>query len=103
MLTLAGKLVPRPELVILLNAPAEVLWSRKQEVPFEEVVRQQKTYRELAERLPSAVIIDASQPLPDVILETAEAIIAHFAQRTAARLGLGGQTSSLDLVASAKK
>ena len=103
MLTLAGKLVPRPELVILLNAPAEVLWSRKQEVPFEEVVRQQKNYCELAERLQSTVIIDASQPLPDVILQTAEAIIAHFAQRTAVRLGLDSQTSSLDLVGASKK
>lgn len=103
LLKLAAKLIPRPELVILLNAPPEVLWSRKQEVPFAEVVRQQQNYFQLAQQLPSAIIINAAQPLPDVIRDTADAIISHFAQRTVVRLGLNSQTSSLDRAAATKE
>jgi thymidylate kinase len=73
---------------LLLNAPPEVLWSRKQEVPFEEVVRQQKAYLERARRLKSVVIIDAAQPLETVIQQSLAAIIAHFSQRTMCRLGV---------------
>jgi thymidylate kinase len=88
MLRLLARVVPRPELVILLDAPAEVLWSRKQEVTFEEVVRQREAYLSLAKQLPSAVVIDASQPLPHVLHDVEDAIINHFSQRTSIRLGL---------------
>ena len=88
LLKLAARIVPGPELVILLDAPPEVLWTRKQEVSFEEVARQQQAYLQLAHQLPSAIIIDAAQPLPDVLHDVSEAVIAHFARRTAARLRL---------------
>jgi thymidylate kinase len=88
LLRLIGRIIPRPELTLLLNAPPEVLWSRKQEVPFEEVVRQQKAYLELAGRLKSVVVIDAAQPLETVIQQSLAAIIAHFSQRTMCRLGV---------------
>ncbi len=88
LLKLAARLVPGPELVILLDAPPEVLWSRKQEVAFEEVTRQQQAYLQLARQLPSAIVIDAAQPLPDVLHDVTEAVILHFAHRTATRLGL---------------
>jgi thymidylate kinase len=88
LLSLAARVIPRPELVILLDAPAEVLWTRKQEVAFEEVIRQRKDYLQLATRLPSTIVIDAAKPLPEVLHDVAEALIAHFSQRTAARLGL---------------
>ncbi|MGI8771307.1 MAG: hypothetical protein ACR2JE_07710 [Acidobacteriaceae bacterium] len=88
LLRLIGKIIPKPELTLLLNAPPEVLWSRKQEVPFEEVVRQQKAYLELAGRLKSVVVIDAAQPLETVIRQSQAAIIAHLSQRTLSRLGI---------------
>jgi thymidylate kinase len=88
MLRLLARIVPGPELVILLDAPPEVLYSRKQEVPFDEVVRQRKDYLSLVSQLPSAVVIDASQPLPDVLRDAEAAIIDHFSRRTAKRLGL---------------
>lgn len=81
-------MLPQPELVILLNAPAEVLWSRKQEVAFEEVVRQQKAYLSLSESLKSVIVIDASQPLADVVRDTSNAIISYFSARAYSRLGL---------------
>lgn len=88
MLRWAARLIPHPDLVILLDAPAEVLWSRKQEVPFEEVTRQRDGYRAVTSRLRFAKIVDASQPLEDVIRDVDSVIVEHFERRTAKRLGL---------------
>jgi thymidylate kinase len=88
LLGLVARVVPRPDLIILLDAPAEILWSRKQEVPFDEVVRQRSAYLELARRLPSTVVVNASQPVADVIQEVYRALIAHLSRRTARRLSL---------------
>ena len=98
MLRLLARVVPRPELVILLDAPPEVLWSRKQEVTFDEVGRQRNAYLSLVKELPSAVVINASQPLPNVLHDVEEAIINHFSGRTATRLGLDQQSRSMRTV-----
>lgn len=71
----AAHVVPTPDLLIFLDAPAEVLQQRKQEVSFEETVRQREAYRALAEHLPEARLVDATQPLKDVINEV-ERILA---------------------------
>jgi thymidylate kinase len=83
-----SKLLPKPEVVLLLNAPPEVLWSRKQEVTYEEVVRQQKAYLQVAKDSGSITVIDASQPLSKVVDDALEAIIAHFSSRARKRLKL---------------
>ncbi len=88
LLRLVALVVPRPDLVILLDAPAEVLWSRKQEVVFEEVVRQRNAYLQVVSKLPSAIVVNAAQPVGDVIRDVNGAIVAHFSRRTAGRLGL---------------
>ncbi len=88
LLGLVARIVPRPDLVILLDAPAEILWSRKQEVPFDEVVRQRSAYLDLARRLPSTVVVNAAQPVSDVIYSVSCALIAHLSRRTARRLML---------------
>jgi hypothetical protein len=74
--------------VILLDAPADVLWSRKREVPFNEVMRQRDAYRKIAQGLPFAKVINAAQPLPDVIRDVDMAIVDYYERRTAERLGL---------------
>ena len=98
MLHLLARVVPSPELVILLDAPAEVLWSRKQEVTFDEVGRQRNAYLSLVKELPSAVVINASQPLPNVLHDVEEAIISHFSARTATRLRLDHRSRSMRTV-----
>ena len=92
LLRLVARIVPRPDLVILLDAPAEVLWSRKQEVPFEEVVRQRAAYLDVARNLSSTVIVNADQPLSAVIHDVDCAIVDYFARRAAARLNLQDPT-----------
>ncbi len=88
LLKLAALVVPRPDIVILLDAPAEVLWSRKQEVPFEEVVRQRDRYCKVATGLSFAKTVNADQPLADVIRDVDTVIVEHYQRRTAERLRL---------------
>ncbi|MGC1424030.1 MAG: hypothetical protein WA354_22290 [Terracidiphilus sp.] len=86
LLRLAACLVPHPDMVILLDAPPDVLWARKREVPFDEVMRQRDEYCKLARSLPFATIVNAAQPLSDVIRDVDCAIVEHFERRTRERL-----------------
>ena len=71
---LVGKLMPRPRLWVLLNAPASVLQSRKQEVLPEETARQCQAYVAFISKQREHVIVDASQPLEKVIADVEKAI-----------------------------
>jgi hypothetical protein len=71
---LIGRLMPQPMLWILLNAPAEVLQARKQEVAPEETARQCKAYLEFIHKQRKHVVVDASQPLDKVIADVEHAI-----------------------------
>jgi hypothetical protein len=88
LLRTAARLAPSPSLVILLDAPAEILWSRKREVPLEEVARQRAAYLEFARSLPSAVVVNAAQPPAEVIHDAILAIAHHLGQRARKRLHL---------------
>jgi thymidylate kinase len=83
-----GYLVPRPNLVILLDAPAEVLQSRKQEVSLEETARQRTAYLELVQGLPNGYVVDASKPLEQVVADVENIILNFMTERTVWRLGL---------------
>lgn len=52
-----SRLVPRPDLAILLDASTEVISGRKSELPAEEIERQRKAYRELQLANAGAVLI----------------------------------------------
>ena len=88
LLGAAARVAPEPDLVILLDAPPEVLRSRKQEVPMEEVVRQRTAYLELARTLRPAVVVNAGQPAELVIHDVITAIMDHLGRRTNRRLGI---------------
>jgi thymidylate kinase len=75
-------LVPKPDIVLLLDAPPGVLRTRKQEVSFEEATRQCAAYRELVEVLPSGVMIKADQPLEDVVNDALRIILNYLVRRT---------------------
>ncbi|MGA3080477.1 MAG: hypothetical protein ABSD44_03730 [Terracidiphilus sp.] len=73
---LIGKLMPRPAMWILLDAPAEVLQTRKQEVSAEECARQRQAYLAFVRKQPKNVIVDASQSLDRVIAGVERAVTA---------------------------
>ncbi|MFB3917500.1 MAG: hypothetical protein ACE14M_12270 [Terriglobales bacterium] len=85
---LVGHVIPKPDVWIFLDAPAEVLQQRKPEVSHEESVRQRDAYLDMAGGLRNAFVIDATQPLERVIADVNKAILTFLAERTATRLGI---------------
>jgi thymidylate kinase len=81
---LLARWVPRPDLLLILNAPAEVLQARKQEVLPEESQRQMNSYREIAQirwLQGKTRLIDATQPLDEVVQQCAAETRALLEQR----------------------
>lgn len=77
----AAKFVPKPDLWIVLDAPAETVLRRKSEVSAEESERQRAAYVRLAGRLPRAVVVDAQGDAASVAAETEGEILRHLEQR----------------------
>jgi thymidylate kinase len=77
LLRLAWRCIPKPDLIILLDAPAEVLQARKQEVPMEVSARQREAYLALIHTLPNGHIVDSSQSSGDVTNDIVEIILRH--------------------------
>jgi thymidylate kinase len=88
LLRLAWRVARKPDLVFLLDAPPEVVQARKKEVAFEETVRQRDAYRDLVRAMPNGHIIDATQPVANVVADVERAIFRFMADRTARQLGL---------------
>jgi len=78
----AFKLMPRPDLVIVLAGDPEVIHARKQEVTLEELRRQMDGYRALGESLgEQAVIVDAGAALESVISGAMNAVLETLKKR----------------------
>jgi thymidylate kinase len=67
-------LYPRPDMVILLDAPAEVLWERKQEGSFEALARRRQEYLRLGDVVGDFAVVDATQP-EDVVMSEIRRLI----------------------------
>ena len=78
-----SRLYPRPDLVIYLDAPAEILLERKGEGTLDSLERRRLEYFELGRVLAGFSIVDASQPLETVTREVAETIEAFSRERRA--------------------
>ena len=81
LVALVESLLPKPDLYVVLDAPATVLQERKQEVTPIEAARQCREYRRLAEVLANAVLVDAAQPLARVVDEVVERSIERHLAR----------------------
>jgi thymidylate kinase len=82
------RMLPKPDLVFLLDAPAEKLHQRKQEVPLAETARQRDSYRKLVSALSNGRIIDATLPEEAVTQLIVEQILQFRAQRMNSRLSV---------------
>jgi O-antigen/teichoic acid export membrane protein/thymidylate kinase len=58
---------PAPDLVVVLDAPADLLWKRKGEWPIEVLEERRELYRKLSRQLPQSVVIDATRDLAGVV------------------------------------
>lgn len=68
------RLYPRPDLVILLDAPSQQLYRRKEEQSVDRLANLRMTYLARSDLISDFVIVDASQSLELVIAE----IFGHF-------------------------
>jgi thymidylate kinase len=81
LVKLGYALLPKPDLVVLLDAPPELLHNRKQELPLPELQRQRLAFQQLVQALPHAAVIDASRPPEEVARNIARAVLERSAQR----------------------
>jgi thymidylate kinase len=86
LLQFIWRFVPKPDLIVVLDAPADVLQARKQEVILEETVRQRAEYLSLARALPNGIVINANRPLALVVQEVSDLVLRHLAERVARSL-----------------
>jgi thymidylate kinase len=81
MSELVVKLLPQPDLYVVLDAPGSVLRERKCEVTLAESERQRRDYGRQFEMLPNVGLVDASRPLEDVVADVVDRIIEiHLAR-----------------------
>jgi thymidylate kinase len=71
----------RKNLVLILDAPEDVVLSRKQQLTPEELQRQRVSYRGLTEVLKNSHIIETHQGVDQTLAESCRIVTGHLAQR----------------------
>lgn len=69
------KLYPKPDFVIFLDAPSEVLFARKPEGTLEARERRRQEYVELREAVKNYAVVDVSRPEEEVLREISDLIM----------------------------
>jgi glycosyltransferase involved in cell wall biosynthesis/thymidylate kinase len=85
---------PAPDLLVILDAPGELLFARKGEEDPVSLERDRRYFRALAERVKNSVIVDVSPPEADVFEQVDRAIWDRLTQRKS-----GSSATSSRLVA----
>lgn len=78
--------VPKPDMVLLLDAQPDVIRARKQEVSPGETHRQCKAYRQLIRRIPQGRVLDANASPGRVADDALNMIMQFLTQRAVRRL-----------------
>jgi thymidylate kinase len=79
------RLVPQPDLHILLDVPGHLVQQRKPEVTSEESSRQRFAYLQLFRSKPNAFIVDAACPLDEVTQRIKTILLYTLANRSQRR------------------
>ena len=69
------KLYPKPDYVIFLDAPTEVLFARKPEGTLESCERRRQEYFQLRKVVKTWSVVDVSQPVDEVVEKVSELIL----------------------------
>ncbi len=84
---LAKYFIPKPDIVVVLDAPTDIVQLRKREVTWEETNRQRIAYKSFASAERNCVVIDASQPLLSVAGDSSKLVFELLAKRVNKRFG----------------
>jgi len=71
---------PKPDLVICLDAPGDVLFARKHEASPEWLEMRRRQYLQLADVVPHFVVVDVDRPL-DVVTRDVATLITEFVEK----------------------
>jgi hypothetical protein len=82
---LLARALPTPDLMIVLDAPVDVLLSRRQEHPPDAIAAQRLRYAELARTAPNGVVVDASEDAAAVRRTVTALVWARFVKRRGGR------------------
>lgn len=80
--------IPKPDLFIVLDAPAEVIQARKQEVSLAETERQRKSYLKFAESRSNCIVLDTSIGIEETAFQGSTQILEFMEKRLKKRLKL---------------
>ena len=73
---------PRPGFVIMLDAPADVLYSRKQEVPIDYLESNRRALKKKSRYVKRFVIVDTNRPFDEVVEIVNSLIVDYCEKRT---------------------
>ncbi|CAN5825455.1 hypothetical protein BH24ACT15_BH24ACT15_33040 [soil metagenome] len=73
-----ARVYPQPDLVICLDAPAEVLYLRKPESSVAWLEQRRQQYLRLANVVPAFEVVDVDRPLEVVVADVGDRIRAHW-------------------------
>ena len=81
---IASAVLPEPEVIVVLDAPAEVMLARKGEHTVEVLDAQRRAYRSIAQNHQNCVVLDATLPPADVRRNAVSAIWHAYRHGSAA-------------------
>jgi thymidylate kinase len=70
-------LAPKPDLLVVISAPAEMIQARKREVPIEETMRQLTEYKMLANKFKNSMVVENVTDPSDA----ADAVLSRLMQK----------------------
>lgn len=76
-----ANIYPRPDLVIYLDAPAEVLYARKGEATLQYLESRRQAFLAQGKQISNFVVVDATQPIDFVCHEVTEHIMQFYKSR----------------------
>jgi thymidylate kinase len=82
------RVAPKPDIIIVLDAPADVIHARKRETTLEETTRQRDAYLALAAQTPNAHVVSTSQSPEQTIDAVTNILLDHMAAGVTRRLKL---------------
>ena len=74
-------LLPKPDLVILLDLPESVVCRRRPELSAEQVAREYSAWRSLTARTTSAVVLRGDRPIDELRMHTTKLIVEAFMRK----------------------
>ena len=76
-------MIPEPDIVFILDAPADVLYERKKELTLDELQRQTAEYRLVADSIKNARIINVNRSIAEVVDDVTSTILLYKAKEVA--------------------